>query len=335
MSNPPPNWYPDPRGEAELRYWDGSQWTEHTHSGQPAAAPAAPPPAAAPPPQAAPPSGPPAAGTPTAAGYGPAPGGPAPGPAPAAPGPAGPGPSGGGGSKLPLIIGAVLAVVVVGVILALVLGGGGDDGGDEEAKVEEAIQQIAVSKEPDDCDELYTENYLQKITLQTGSAALDACREIAPQSKGTGAEVDQVEVSGDRATATATPEGGRFDGEEVELSMVKEDGDWKLDDLDRPSIAEGDGAERAVINAVLNFGSSEGANGCQYWSYRGMQSLGGLEKCQQDFANNQSANYSPEDVQISGKSATILVRETRRDLMIEYKLTREVGDWKIDSVERQ
>jgi uncharacterized RDD family membrane protein YckC len=24
------NWYPDPRGEARLRYWDGSSWTEHT-----------------------------------------------------------------------------------------------------------------------------------------------------------------------------------------------------------------------------------------------------------------------------------------------------------------
>lgn len=29
---PKPDWYPDPSGEAELRWWDGSQWTEHTHS---------------------------------------------------------------------------------------------------------------------------------------------------------------------------------------------------------------------------------------------------------------------------------------------------------------
>ena len=26
----PSNWYPDPLGRHELRYWDGSQWTEHT-----------------------------------------------------------------------------------------------------------------------------------------------------------------------------------------------------------------------------------------------------------------------------------------------------------------
>ena len=28
----PANWYPDPMGRHELRYWDGSQWTEHVSS---------------------------------------------------------------------------------------------------------------------------------------------------------------------------------------------------------------------------------------------------------------------------------------------------------------
>ena len=26
---PPPDWYPDPAGRFQQRYWDGSQWTEH------------------------------------------------------------------------------------------------------------------------------------------------------------------------------------------------------------------------------------------------------------------------------------------------------------------
>ena len=26
---PPANWYPDPKGEKRLRYWDGQQWTDH------------------------------------------------------------------------------------------------------------------------------------------------------------------------------------------------------------------------------------------------------------------------------------------------------------------
>ena len=27
---PPANWYPDPAGQARLRYWDGASWTAHT-----------------------------------------------------------------------------------------------------------------------------------------------------------------------------------------------------------------------------------------------------------------------------------------------------------------
>lgn len=27
---PAPDWYPDPKGEKRLRYWDGSAWTDHT-----------------------------------------------------------------------------------------------------------------------------------------------------------------------------------------------------------------------------------------------------------------------------------------------------------------
>ncbi|MDQ3935837.1 MAG: DUF2510 domain-containing protein, partial [Actinomycetota bacterium] len=26
---PPADWYPDPHGQARLRYWDGQQWTVH------------------------------------------------------------------------------------------------------------------------------------------------------------------------------------------------------------------------------------------------------------------------------------------------------------------
>ncbi|WP_394428983.1 phospholipid scramblase-related protein [Streptomyces sp. SGAir0957] len=38
QSNTPAGWYPDPQGAPQsLRYWDGSQWTEHTHAQAPAA----------------------------------------------------------------------------------------------------------------------------------------------------------------------------------------------------------------------------------------------------------------------------------------------------------
>ena len=43
QSNTSPGWYPDPHGAPQvLRYWDGSQWTEHTNPAQGQAAQAAP-----------------------------------------------------------------------------------------------------------------------------------------------------------------------------------------------------------------------------------------------------------------------------------------------------
>lgn len=33
LASPEAGWLPDPQGEAQLRYWDGSAWTEHTHNG--------------------------------------------------------------------------------------------------------------------------------------------------------------------------------------------------------------------------------------------------------------------------------------------------------------
>ena len=39
MTNAQPGWYPDPAGDTgKLRYWDGTQWTDHLAEPQPARA---------------------------------------------------------------------------------------------------------------------------------------------------------------------------------------------------------------------------------------------------------------------------------------------------------
>ncbi|MCW2753911.1 MAG: zinc-ribbon protein [Marmoricola sp.] len=45
MTSPSPNWYPDPTGRFEYRYWDGTAWTEHvSRTGVASADPLMPPP---------------------------------------------------------------------------------------------------------------------------------------------------------------------------------------------------------------------------------------------------------------------------------------------------
>jgi hypothetical protein len=326
MNQPPPNWYPDPKGEAELRYWDGSQWTEHTHSGAAAAAqPAAPPPSVAPPAQAPPPSGPPAGAAPQQA-YAPAPGagapaGPTPGAAPS---------SGGGGSRLPLIIGAAVLGVIALVVIGVLALGGGDDGGGEEGKVEDVVKKSITEKDPAGCEELVTTNFVQKSTGETGSAAVSECKSERQKSAlSDDVEVSDTKVDGDRATATATLGSGPLKDEKLELTLVKQGGDWKVDDLDRPSQADPDAAERTIITTVLNFGSSEGDKACEYLSFSKLQSLGGPSGCKSQFGSAVSANYLPEDAKVTGKTATLTVRETKQDAVIDFTLVRELGTWKI------
>ena len=322
QGNPPANWYPDPKGEAELRYWDGSQWTEHTHSGQAAQpAPAAPPPSTAPAPQAPAP----------AASQGTAPG--------QQPGfqqggysapPQSGGGTGGGGKRLALIIGGVAALAAVAVVLVLVLAGG-DDEPTEEEKVKETASEIINSDDPSGCTELATREFLQKVTGESGQAAVDACKEDASEPFGDDAEIEEPEIDGSRATVEAKIEGGQLDGETIEMELVKQDDAWKIDELTRNDILQGSEAEKILINTVLNFGSSEGPKACEYLSYTGLQRLGGKSGCEKEFANATAANYTPQDINISGKKATVVVEETRQDKTIEFTVSHEAGNWKIES----
>jgi hypothetical protein len=125
-------WNPDPTGKHELRYWDGSAWTDHVSdagvAGTDPLTPAAPEPTsvAVPPASTAPPA------TRTAAA-----------PAPAAGG------SSGSGNKPLLVIGGVLAVVVIAAAAFFLLGG--DDGGRDVSKARAGLENILSDNDaPDD-----------------------------------------------------------------------------------------------------------------------------------------------------------------------------------------
>jgi ribonuclease PH len=54
---------------------------------------------------------------------------------------------------------------------------------------------------------------------------------VSPSSAAKSLGTVLVDVSNDKATATVHPVDGLYDGEKITVSLVKEDGTWKVDSL--------------------------------------------------------------------------------------------------------
>jgi hypothetical protein len=200
-SETPAGWYPDPHGEADLRYWDGSEWTQHT----------------SPEPQ----------GAPGAAAREPALAGPT-------------GPSGDGGGRRGLLIG-LGALVAVGLLVGLlfvtgVIGGDDGDGGggdSDEEEIEEVVMDfysgIGASDGDKACDTL-TEDAKDEIERDDDMPCEDSVEEgdftQEQQEEFNNIEVKNIEVDGDKATAEAE---ASTTTQDVELENV--DDEWKIADV--------------------------------------------------------------------------------------------------------
>jgi hypothetical protein len=209
-ANPPAGWYPDPHGQAELRYWDGTTWTEHT-SGE--AVGAGPTQIDQPQAAAAPEAG--AAQYETQepfAGGGPATAG------------AAPGRTGGPPKGLLIGLGALAAVgVLVGLLfLTGVLGGddeGGGNGRDDEEQIRAVIEDtIENYDDPDICDN-WTDDYHDSV-----EGGKDNCAPELELNSEQDFEIKDVQVDGDEATADV-----EIDNEDAELELKKEGDDWLID----------------------------------------------------------------------------------------------------------
>jgi hypothetical protein len=120
--------------------------------------------------------------------------------------------------------------MVLGLLAAALLaiaGCGGNDEDDASSAAEEAL----TSTDPASCEELQTENYRQQIQLSKGEYALAACQQELSLSAADSAEVTDVSVDGDTATVNVAHTGAAFDGQVLTYEMVKEDGQWKLNEL--------------------------------------------------------------------------------------------------------
>ncbi len=121
----------------------------------------------------------------------------------------------------------VLSLLLLAAALALAACGGSSGGG-EDAKVEEAIEESATSTDPSKCTELQTQSFNETGSQQKGAAATKACEEEAKENDTEAVAVSNVSVDGETATAEVEVEGSGLNGQGVELELVEEGGNWKL-----------------------------------------------------------------------------------------------------------
>jgi hypothetical protein len=131
--------------------------------------------------------------------------------------------------------GAVLLAALLALTVSLTACGGDDDGDSsaDEQEIIDAITASATSGDPAACTEVQT----QRFTEQTsggdagGEAAVQQCEQDAADAPADEVDVSNVEVDGDSATADAAITGAFLDGQTIEVALVKEGDQWKLDEL--------------------------------------------------------------------------------------------------------
>jgi len=129
----------------------------------------------------------------------------------------------------------LLLLLLPALLLALALGlaacGGGES---DEDKITTTIENAATSTDPAVCGETQTLAFMEQTS--GGSSGKEAEKECEEETKSGEGQPDSVSVSnvkvdGENATADAAFKGGIFDAQTLEVALVEEDGDWKLDEL--------------------------------------------------------------------------------------------------------
>jgi hypothetical protein len=123
----------------------------------------------------------------------------------------------------------VFPLLLIVSALALVACGSGSS---DESQIEEAVETSATSTDPADCTKLATQRFVEQTTQSEGAEAVKKCEKEASNDEGAkSATVSNVEVDGSKASADVALTGGGFDGQEVEVALVKQGDQWKLDEL--------------------------------------------------------------------------------------------------------
>jgi hypothetical protein len=125
----------------------------------------------------------------------------------------------------------VLPALLLALALALAACGGG--GESDEDKITSTIENAATSTDPAVCGETQTLSFMEQTTGGSGKEAEKNCEKEAESGSNQpdSVNVSNVKASGEKATADAEFKGGNFNEQTLELALVEEGGEWKLDEF--------------------------------------------------------------------------------------------------------
>ncbi len=120
------------------------------------------------------------------------------------------------------------------IVSALALAACGSSGSSDEGEIEEAIETSATSSDPANCKKLSTQAFMEQSTSSSGAEAVEKCEEEAekPEDNAESVEVTNVEVEGEEASADAAFTGSTLNEQSVEVGLVKEGSQWKLNEVE-------------------------------------------------------------------------------------------------------
>jgi hypothetical protein len=118
------------------------------------------------------------------------------------------------------------------LVLGLGLAACGGSGEGDEGRIEEAIEKAATATDPSACTKYQTQHFLEQTNQEGGKSAVKNCEEEAENEEGAqSASVSNVAVNGSKATAEVALTGSVFNGQTVEVGLVKEGDQWKLNEV--------------------------------------------------------------------------------------------------------
>ena len=125
---------------------------------------------------------------------------------------------------------ALLAALAVLPLALAACGGGNDLSSDDQDQITKTIQFAVLSGDPKVCTEAQTLKFTEQTTGKTGDAAVKQCKQDAKDTPADSVKVSNIDGDSDSATADIAFTGKFFNGQTIEVGLVKEGDKWKLDE---------------------------------------------------------------------------------------------------------